>query len=146
MGRNMTPTAIQDAKGYFITHPERKRSDAADTGRPLGAPPKHLTEGEAELWKEIKKDLLPGVAKKSDRHSFETLVTLKMKERAGIILAADRGQLITLYSHFGLTPASRAKVSVPAAPKSSLQDFLKKSRAVPAPTEPTAPVDSLMLN
>jgi phage terminase small subunit len=144
MGRNMTPTAIQDAKGYFQQHPERKRHDAPDIGKPLGGPPKHLAECEAELWKEMKRDLLPGVAKKSDRHAFETLVTLKMKERVGIILAADRGQLITLYSHFGLTPASRCKVAVPTAPKSNLADFLAK-KTVPAPT-PIEPADPLSVN
>jgi phage terminase small subunit len=146
MGRNMTPTAIQDAKGYFQRHPERKRAAATEDGKPLGSPPKHLSEMEAELWKEMKKDLLPGVAKKSDRHAFETMVVLKLRERSGLILAADRGQLITLYSHFGLTPASRCKIAVPAAPKSSLADFLKKSKPAPEQSEPQAPADLSRLN
>jgi hypothetical protein len=98
-----------------------------------------MTETDAAMWRELKKDLLPGVAKKSDRHAFETLVLLKVRERSGIFLAADRGQMITLLSHFGMTPASRTKVAMPAAPKSSLSDFLKKSRPAPAPAPSPEP-------
>jgi phage terminase small subunit len=142
MGRNRTPTEILSTRGSFLAHPSRKRPNEPDGGKPLGGPPKHLGEIETELWKEIKRDLLPGVAKKSDRHSFETLVILKARERSGLILAADRGQLISLYSHFGLTPASRSKVSVPAAPRNSLQDFLSKKVAAPAASAtPDTPED-----
>ncbi|HLX83799.1 MAG TPA: hypothetical protein VKR59_07865 [Terriglobales bacterium] len=95
----------------------------------------------------MKRDLLPGVAKKSDRHAFETLVLLKLRERGGLILAADRGQMITLYAQFGLTPASRSKVSVPAAPKSSLSDFLNKSRPrETADQRSTEPLDASLPN
>ena len=126
MGRLRTPTSILEARGSFIANPSRKRTAEPDCGKPLGGPPKHLTEAAKEMWKEIKRDLLPGVARKSDRHSFESLVLSKLSERTGLISAAERGQLISLYAHFGLTPASRSKVAVTSAPKSSLSDFLAK--------------------
>lgn len=130
MGRPRTPTAILDAKGAFIKNPQRRRLNEPDGGKPLGGPPKHLTEFQRELWKEVERDIPYGVARKSDRHAFESLVRLKECERLGNIPAAARGQLMTLYAHFGLTPSSRSKVSVPQKPKSALSEFLNKKNAV----------------
>jgi hypothetical protein len=136
MARNRTPTAILDARGSFIAQPSRARTEEPNNGEPLGEPPSRLCEAGQFLWKELEQDLQPGVALKSDRYAFESLVLLKLREREGTIMAADRGQLISLYSHFGLTPSSRSKVAVPAAPKSKLQEFLSKKSSAPALPEP----------
>jgi hypothetical protein len=141
MGRVRIPTAIQDAKGAYITHKNRRHEEPT-FNKPLGGPSKYLNAFQVLLWKEIKRDLLPGVAKKSDRHAFESMVLLKERERSGAITAAERGQLIALFAHFGLTPASRSKVAVPEKPKSSLNDFLNKKKQVPIP-EPSSSVDKL---
>src|SRR5437667_9262488 len=72
MGRIPQPTAILDAKGAFLTHPERRRPNEPYETRPLGSPPKYLSDEAKKLWKEIAHNLLPGVSKVSDRHAFET--------------------------------------------------------------------------
>jgi hypothetical protein len=140
MGRPRTPTAVLDAKGAFIKDPQRKRPNEPSTDRPLGKAPEHLSENEQALWDEIRKRLLPGVAKRSDRDAFESLVLLKARERSGLILPAERGQLIALYGRFAMTPSDRSKVFVDAKPKSALSDFLNKSgRATPHTSDQPAP-------
>jgi hypothetical protein len=146
MPKPRTPTALLDAKGAFIRNPERKRPNEPTTDRPLGKPPEHLSETEQELWNEIRRRLLPGVAKRSDRDSFESLVLLKARERSGLILPAERGQLIALYGRFAMTPSDRSKVFVDAKPKNSLTDFLNKGRTAHPSDQQPAPVDPLTVN
>lgn len=135
MGRPRTPTAVLDAKGAFIKDPQRKRPNEPNTDRPLGKAPEHLDAKEQALWNEIRKRLLPGVAKRSDRDAFESLVLLKSRERLGLILPAERGQLISLYGRFAMTPSDRSKVFVDTKPKSSLSDFLNKNKKSAQPSE-----------
>lgn len=139
MGRPRTPTAVLDAKGAFIKDPQRKRGNEPTTDKPLGKAPEHLTEAEQGLWDEIRPRLLPGVAKRSDRDAFESLVLLKARERGGLILPAERGQLIALYGRFAMTPSDRSKVFVDAKPKNSLSDFLNKKRSAQTSDEDALP-------
>lgn len=63
------------------------------------------------------------------------------------VSCGEHGQMITLYAQFDLTSASRSKVSVPAAPKSSLSEFLSETRNTgPAEQSAPAPVEPLLLN
>ena len=87
MGRNLTPTAILDAKGTFIANPQRSREAEPSGNRPLGSPPKYLAAEEKKIWKELAKELLPGVAFQSDRTAFELLVRLTYKMRSNLWLA-----------------------------------------------------------
>jgi phage terminase small subunit len=131
MGRNLTPTAILDAKGAFIANPQRAR-EAEPQGRgELGSPPKYLTKEEKQIWKEVAKRLPPGVAFESDRDPFEMMIrlTAKMRSASGM-MAAERSTLISLWSRFAMTPADRSRVSVEKQPESKLDKFLSRRQAI----------------
>ena len=138
MGRIPQPTAILDAKGAFLTHPERRRPNEPYETRPLGSPPKYLSDEAKKLWKEIAHNLPPGVGKVSDRFAFEMLVRLMAKERANASNNNERGQLIKLLGSFGMTPADRSKISIDSTPLDEFQQFLIK----PKPKRPTAVVSN----
>jgi hypothetical protein len=129
MGRNNTPTAILDAKGAFLVNPQRARPDEPKGDRPLGSPPKYLTADEKKIWKELAKEILPGVAFQSDRTAFELLVRLTHKMRTNqMTKTSDMTTLISICSRFAMTPADRSRVSVEKQKESGLSKFLN-SRA-----------------
>jgi phage terminase small subunit len=136
MSRPRTPTAILDSKGAFIANPQRKRRGEPQPVRSIGSPPKQLTDEEKKIWRELVRGLAPGVGKSSDRWAAETMVRLKLKERANIITSSERAQLILLMGRFGMTPADRAKISVEVPKESALQKFLQR-RKIPV-TEPVS--------
>lgn len=122
------PTEILDAKGSFIKHPEYRRTEEPVVTKPLGNPPAHLTPEQKKAWKEIAKQIPPGVAKHADRLSLEMMAVLLCKFRAGTAKASDNAQLINLLARFGMTPADRTKVSAGETPKQSkLAKFLSKT-------------------
>lgn len=123
-GPARTPTAISDAKGYYIKHPERKPVNEPIVTEPLGGPPTKMTKDEKKVWKELAKQVPPGVAKVSDRGPFEILVRLFTKERAGTLKVGHMGSMLSLFSRFGMTPSDRAKVHGDAPPSDELEDFL----------------------
>ena len=132
MGRNNTPTAILDAKGAFIANPQRARPKEPKGKGSLGTPPKHLSDEEKKVWKEIAKRIPPGVAFESDRDAFEMMVRLTSRMRAGLEMrAADRATLISLWSRFAMTPADRSRVAVEKEKDSSLSKFLSNRRPAP---------------
>lgn len=141
MARPRTPSSILDARGSFIQHPERTRDGEPTDDSTLGNPPKYLSKEEKKVWKELSSELLPGVAKRSDRTAFATLVKLATKQRLGTLtLSAERTQLIALCGQFAMTPASRSKVSVQAPKKSGLQAFLDKQKQMQSQPVPVMPV------
>jgi hypothetical protein len=141
MGRPTQPSAISDMKGYYLKHPERKPVGEPAVTKPLGGPPKHLTEDEKKLWREFAKLCPPGVAKFSDRWAVERLVLLMEKQRKNTITVSEAGQLDHLLARFGMTPSDRAKVSVERPKESKLGKFLKAGK----PTGPRPPVIPLPL-
>jgi phage terminase small subunit len=138
MGRIPVPTAILDARGSFLKHPERRRPNEPQEARPLGNAPMCLTPEQKKLWREIARNLPPGVGKISDRYAFEILVRLLAKERADSINNNERGQLIKLLGSFGMTPADRSKVSIDSTALDELQQYLIK----PKPVRPTPAMNS----
>ena len=122
---NHKPTAILDAKGSFISHPELKRTAEPTTDKPLRDPPVRLSADLKTLWHELAGQVLPGVAKCSDRVAFELLVKLTDRlHNDELTNTAQMTQLISLCSRFGMTPADRAKLSVDAPQESALSKFL----------------------
>lgn len=127
MGRNRTPTSILDAKGSFLTHKNRKRPDEPTSDRPLGSPPKSLSDAEKKVWKELAKQALPGVLFESDRLAFTLLVKLAAKLYANEPLTGtEMDKIITLTSKFAMNPADRSKVSVEKPKQSALSAFMAK--------------------
>jgi phage terminase small subunit len=133
MGRMPKPTEILDAKGSFIKHPEYRRPKEPAVAEPLGSAPTHLTPAQKKVWRELAKQLPPGVAKQPDRIAFEMMAVLLCKFRAGTAMAAESAQLLNLCARFGMTPSDRAKIHVDTPKKSGLADFLsKRPEAAPA--------------
>ena len=85
------PTAILDAEGAFIRHPERSRESEPETSdkKPLGDAPAYLSEFQKEVWAQLSAQMLPGVCFESDRTSFELLVRLVCKMRTDTINRSD---------------------------------------------------------
>jgi hypothetical protein len=132
MGRLHTPTAVLEARGSYLNHPERARPNEPRPTRPLGSPPKDFSENQARLWQEFKGMVVPGVAYYSDRWALVELVRLKEKSDLGTITEAAANRLLNMMGRFGLTPADRAKIQVEAGPENKLAKFLMKPKANPA--------------
>ena len=77
MGRIPIPTEILDTRGSFLKHPERRRPNEPYETRPLGSPPKYLSDEAKKLWKEIAHNLPPGVGSAG----VGTLVSLSLGRR-----------------------------------------------------------------
>jgi hypothetical protein len=98
-------------------------------GKSLGSPSVHLSLEEKKVWRDMVKRACPGVLFESDRDHFELCVRLctKMRYNWEKMTAAEMSQFTSLGSRFAMTPADRSRVVVAAAPKSSLQEFLKRT-------------------
>src|SRR5271170_4407135 len=113
MGRNNTPTAILDAKGSFLNHPERARPNEPTSDKPLGDPPSWMTKKEKVVWQELAAQALPGVVLESDRLQFALMVKLATKlYNKKELRVGEMSTLITLGSKFAMNPADRSKVVV----------------------------------
>jgi len=136
MARPRTPTAELDARGAFLKHPERARegSEALEAAPDLESPRENLDQRLKEVWFEIKGYLRPGVLKLSDAPAFESLVRLIYADRNSWIDSAERSQMISLFSRFGMTPSDRSKVKVDEQKENQLAKFL--NRAKPTNTKP----------
>lgn len=145
MGRNRTPTEILDAKGTFIANPQRSRPGEPKGSQPLGGPPTYLSKEEKKVWKDLAKQVLPGVAYQSDRTAFELLTRLTYKLRSGqMTKSSDMATLISLCSRFAMTPADRSRVVVDKPKESALSTFL--NRRVQTNPNVTAACDPAKLN
>jgi hypothetical protein len=69
-----------------------------------------------QLWVEVQAKLVDGVALESDRYAFTSMIRLIAKEnRHGELSGAEGARLDRLYKSFGMTPADRSRVKVPAS-------------------------------
>lgn len=127
MPQHRVPTAIQEARGSFLRHPERKRARSGEpkpTGE-LGEPPEHMERDEKAAWRELAALVPPGVAKNCDRWAFENTVILQVKNRKGRANAGEQSLLKGYLAALGLTPADRSRVHA-AAPKDKADDPLSR--------------------
>lgn len=116
MARPRKPTELHVISGSAKVHPERMRERQSEPE--LGtidlreAPaPDHLDKLHSALWDELKVLLHARVASEHDAIAFEALVRLVMTMRLGNAAAADFARLQAYLGEFGMTPASRSKVS-----------------------------------
>ena len=119
MARQRKPTVLHEIQGTknATRHRDRGREPKAD-GK-IGAPPRSWTASDRAIWYELKKLIPEGVATRNDRAMFELLCRLfsKIRESPDSLTPAMVGQTRCLLNAFGLSPASRAQLSVPPAPK-----------------------------
>jgi phage terminase small subunit len=121
MARPRKPTAVLELQGSFKKNPQRRkgRENEPKPDGPLGDPPAWLSSAEKNTWRDLQAQLAKGVAGNSDAAAFATLCRLftALKKdgiggRAGLtssMLSVMNG----LFTQFGMTPASRSKISVP---------------------------------
>jgi phage terminase small subunit len=128
MSRPRKPSAVLEASGAYVHDPQRRRPQAPMCKAPLGHAPLHLGEQERAIWAEIASTLPEGLAGDADTVAFEVLVCLfsQFRHNRGTMLGSLVAQLTSLFSKFGLDPASRARLHAPAANElDPLESFLK---------------------
>lgn len=119
MARPRKPTKLLDAKGAFKKDPQRKRTDPETTG-PLGEPPDYMLPDEKERWEEIGRIAPLGVLTVADRPLIETAARLWAYCRRTPmedLPTSKIDKLHTLLGRCGMSPADRAKISVPEQKK-----------------------------
>jgi hypothetical protein len=118
-----SPTSDQvlETRGAFREHPSRRRGPTPVVEEGLGKPPEGLSAAEREACQEIARGAPEGVLTRADRLSVELAARLLAELRAGsaTMQTSRIAQLRFLLSGFGMLPADRANVSVPAKPKRS---------------------------
>ncbi len=120
MARQRKPTALHEIQGTRNTTRHRDRGNEPKAGGSLGAPPNNWKAPGRSLWYELRKQIPEGVATASDRAAFELLVLLFGHIRAAPedLSPAMASQLRSALAMFGLSPSSRAALSVPPPRKS----------------------------
>lgn len=116
MARPRKPTQLHVISGSAQKHPDRMREREAEPVTDAGdlrdmEAPDHLDKLHANLWNELKSQLHARVSSQHDATAFEALVRLVMVMRTGQAAAADYARLQAYLGEFGMTPASRSKVS-----------------------------------
>ena len=129
-GRPALPTALKALKGTL--RPSRvNESEPAVKPIKIGAPPADADELEQQIWRDLASAVNGlGVAASGDRKAFASMVhALRLADMA--YQAGDIDGFCKLdarwekwASHFGLTPATRAKVNRLAAPEKKKFDPL----------------------
>lgn len=124
MARPRKPTNLHVISGSAQKHPDRMRerqSEPEITGFDLReyAAPDRLDELHRNIWNEVRGYLHARVASEVDLIAFEALVRLVMVMRSGQAAAADYARLQAYLGEFGMTPASRSKVSQGKKPESA---------------------------
>lgn len=117
MGRKATPPALKILSG--TNRPDREVPDAPefDLVENFPAPPQHLNVDGAEMWNNLGPQLVSArVLQTVDLYSLEQLCfawqCFRKKAKADMeATAAELTALKALFSEFGMTPASRRKVS-----------------------------------
>lgn len=115
-GRPRKPTELHVISGSASKHPDRMRerqNEPEADGEDLrdATAPDHLDDGLAAIWKEVTGNLHARVAASADLIALEALVRLVGVMRSGEAVAADYARLQAYLGEFGMTPASRSKVS-----------------------------------
>lgn len=116
MPQPRVPTAIQEAKGSFLKHPERKRARASEprpTGE-LGDAPDDISREEKAAWRYLASLLAPGVATSMDRAAMEEASRLRVICQSNRATAAERQLYRNYLAAFGMTPADRSRVHAQA--------------------------------
>ena len=112
-GRKPTPTALKVLNGNPGHRPLPKNEP--QVAEPLGDAPADWPVKGKVLWHEIANQVPAGVATKADRIVFELFVRLVAEIRGdpSAITPALASQIRACAGCFGLTPADRARLSVP---------------------------------
>ena len=116
MARPRKPTKLHVVQGTLRATRHRDRAGEPEVLAPLGDPPSNWPGGAKALWHELSGQVPEGVAGKADRIVFEVLCRAvgRLREHSACSPAL-LAQVRYLCGEFGMTPASRSKVSAPAS-------------------------------
>lgn len=114
MARPPKPTAVLELVGAYKKNPQRKRKNEPKPVAGIG----RFSDGPTDLasiWDEIVAQTVPGVMTLSDRVALEIVCRLlaEIRLKPDEISVGKATALCNLLGRFGLTPADRAKVTVP---------------------------------
>ena len=112
MARPRTPTNVLKLRGAFKKNPQRKRKDEPVDGRSIRRITARL-DTEKKAYDLLVKSAVPGVLVQADSPAVWLCCKLMVKIDGGDYTASDAAQLTRLFVSFGLTPSSRASLSVP---------------------------------
>lgn len=123
-GRPCVPGQLLELRGAFAKNPQRRRKDA-DGGEPLDIdtePHEALSPEEVEAWRLIMETAPPNILKKADIIGLTAFARLVAEMLGGNLeVSTELRQWVVQY---GMTPAARARLSVPAQkPKSKFSEF-----------------------
>jgi len=105
------PEAVARVTGAAARNPKRYRDRARPKVGPLGAPPAHLAEEEAEAWRLFAAEM-PWLGA-SDRTIAEVAARLRARLVAGQATLGAMTELRLVLGAMGATPAARSKVMAP---------------------------------
>lgn len=133
MGRKSTPPTLKVLAG--TNRPDREATEAPefDLIEDFPEPPQHLNRDGADMWNQLGPQLVAAkVLQVVDLYSLEQLCfawqCFRKKAKADMeATAAELTALKALFSEFGMTPASRRKVSAGGA-KDSGNPFAKNGK------------------
>lgn len=124
-GRPRKPTALLKLSGSLDKHKERL---AARSGEPTPDPnfgnvPRHITDNQKLIWRELMSEIPAMVASKADRKVVELTVLMIERMRNNTARSSDFSTLMRCLAELGMTPASRSKVSLlPSGPTTTNAD------------------------
>lgn len=113
------PKNILIMKGSHKKNPARMkaRENEPENVNLLGAAPDSLNAKERVVWARISGEAIPGVLGQADRMAVELACKLFVKIQENTATGVDYNQMIKLLSQFGMSPADRAKISIPKQKK-----------------------------
>jgi phage terminase small subunit len=106
------------ASGSVAKNPGRflGRSDPPTPKAPLGKAPRHLTEQEQKVWRELSSSAPAGVLGSCDALALEIAVRLTIRMRAGKFdKTSEFTGLFNVLARLGLTPSDRNRLTGPTA-------------------------------
>ena len=115
MARQRKPTVLHELEGTKNSTRHRDRGNEPKAGGSIGAPPHDWPATDRNLWCELRAQIPKGVATASDKAAFEILVRLfgHVRKNPEALTPAMASQIRCALGMFGLSPASRAALSVP---------------------------------
>lgn len=109
------PTALVAARGGFKNRPSRRRDGEPKVTDPLGSPPETFKADEVGAWQSIARKAPVGVLTAADWHSvvLASLLFAQVMRDPESVNAAKLSRLHSLLGDMGMTPSTRASLSLP---------------------------------
>lgn len=109
-----------EASGAIAKNPGRfkNRTESSEPKKPLGKAPRHLSEEQQKVWRELVAATEEGMLSAGDAIMVEIVVRLTMKMRAGeMTKTSEHIALANQMEKLGMTPVGRTRFDIPAPKK-----------------------------